>query len=326
MKTSVKTFIAFGFVLALIIGFLIGISVEYPKIPKSSASGTIGKIENYRNKQSSTTQIQFKNELVSDTAKLKSLQQYLNFYYLTAVKMSGDISTALSEANSNVGFKKSNEIQISNLSKYDRFLSSARTDLLLAISVCVTPEKTDPLLLKDLLNQASNVVAQMNFQNRSVLEFVDLLATYIKVNKSENIQGLMRVHDVLTVNEINFALMARDKMLLKSFDKKQLLSNDKNVIMLDQQKLNKSIEQDVEKLGRVLDSEKLGRELDSEKLGLVNDAEKLSNFFLCDAEKLSLYGDVEKLGLFFDAEKLGNIMMDSEKLQFLDSEALGILR
>jgi len=346
MKKSGKLLSAFGMIAALVIGFLIGISVNFPKVDNSKIIGTIGKIENYRKVQGAITEIELQNELTSDSAKLKSLQNYLNFYYLMAVKMADDIQFTIEESNATEAFKTANQVQITNLANYEKFLSSARIDLLLAISVCKAPEKTDPLLLKDLLNQANNVIAQINFKNKTVLNYIDLLASYIDVNNTGNTQGLMRANDLLALNELNSAIITRDKLLLKSLDKKPLFGDAKNMKWIDQQNMNKLMQQDIEKLGafdieklgifdieklgldntetlRIFcDSEKLGIFCDSEKLGIVNDSEKLG--IVGDTEKLGIVGDTEKLSIVGDTEKLG-IVGDTEKLGIFDTEVLGIV-
>lgn len=351
MKTSGKLLSVFGIIGGLIVGFFIGISVEYPNVDNSMISGTVGKVNNYRKAQGSINEIELKNELASDTLKLKSVQQYLNFQYLTAVKMAGDIQIALTEANAVDAFKTTNQASIASLTDYQKFLSSARTDLLLAIAVCKDPEKTDPVMLKEILNQANNMIAQLNFKNRTVLEFIDSLASYINNNQAEKNEGLKKVHDQLTLNEIKTAFMTNNKLIVKSFDKKQLFTNvEKLNFFFDQQSLNNQIKQDIEKIGSwdaeklgVTDSEKLGN-TDKESFGVVNDsellgvllfdAEKLGGGFT-DAEKLGTgftdteklgagYTDAEKLGIIMDSEKLGK-KMDSEKMGIYDSDVLGFL-
>ncbi len=70
MKTSGKLLSAFGIVGGLIVGFIIGVSVDFPKVDSDKVSGTIGKVNNYRKTQGSITEIELQNELTSDTLKL----------------------------------------------------------------------------------------------------------------------------------------------------------------------------------------------------------------------------------------------------------------
>lgn len=323
MKNTTKLFIALGIVASLFIGFMIGISVEYPSLEKDTISGTIGKVKNYRKTKASETDIQLQNELVSDTTKQNLLVNYLNFYYLSAVKMNGDIEYSVTVAKAIEDFKSKNETQIASLAKYGAYLSYIRSDLLLAITACQNPMETDPVLLRNRLNQANNIIAQINYRKRVVLDFIGLIDSFVESDNSEEYEGLCEAHDLLILNELNSSIISRDKLTLKYLDKKVLHSNFKNTTWFDQQKLNGMVQQDIEKLGVIMDSEKLGIIFDAEKLGTIYDAEKLGLIF--DTEKLGVFSDTEKLGIIFDAEKLGTYM-DSEKLGiFFDSEKLGII-
>lgn len=304
MKKNSKLLMALGVVLALFVGFLIGISVDYPDVDKSSVAGTIGKINNYRNSQSSKSDIKLQNELTSDTVKLKSVQKLLNFYYMTAVNMDMNVQYTIKEANAIEDFKTANQTRIENLTNYEKFLSSARTDLLLAISVCQKPEETDALLLKELLNQANNVIAQISYRNRTVLEFIDVLASYLEKNKTGQSKELMKARDILTLSEINLAVKTGDKQLLKNFDYKVFLSDKKVLANIGKNDLTNLVQQDMEKLGVLRDLEKLG----------AGDVERVGTIFT-DAEQLgteNLANDAEQLGnatIFFDAEQLGSYTM-----------------
>jgi len=44
MKTNSKLMIGFAIVAALVVGFLIGLFVEYPKVDPDQLSGTIGRV------------------------------------------------------------------------------------------------------------------------------------------------------------------------------------------------------------------------------------------------------------------------------------------
>ena len=144
MKTSAKLFITLGIIFALVIGFFIGISVSYPKADKGLTSATITKINNYRKFLSATSEINLKNVLVSDTVQRKFLQNYFRFYYITTAKMSGDIRFSIDEANAAESFKNLHKKEIENLVAYEKTLSIARTDLMIALRATINPEKADP--------------------------------------------------------------------------------------------------------------------------------------------------------------------------------------
>jgi hypothetical protein len=327
MSKSRSLLIGIGIIAALVIGFLIGLSVDSPRLSKRSVSGTIGKVNNYRNSQISEADIRLKNELASDTAKLKMLQGYFNFYYVGALKMTADVELAVKEATSVEAFQISNKSLTSSLENYGKFLLSARTDLLIALAACKSLRETDPILLRNTLNQGRNVVAQINYRDRVVLDFVDALSTFIKSNKPGQFQGLEKAHDLLVANEVFNALITKNKVVLKFLDKTSLFSkSQENLNIWDQQKLSSMIQQDMEKLHglKFNDAERLGQYNDADKLK-ANDAEKLGREHQKDAEKLGLSKDATKLGqIASDAEKLGIVYMaDNEKLR-CDAEKLGI--
>lgn len=303
MKTKSKVINVFGFVFVFVIGLLIGLALEYPKVDNSSVSGTISKINNYRSSQISTSDIQLQNEFIADTAKLRKFQNYLTFSYLTVVRTSGIIQFAVKEANAIEKFKTSNQSQIIALNNYEQYLSSARTDLLLSISAFQNPEKTEPIIIKDLINKVENITAQISYRNRTILDFMETLTSFAEANKTGDIQGLRTSYDLLAMNELSTAIMSHDKALFESFNKKPILTDEKALKLVDQQIVNSIMLQDLDKLGRLFDAEKLG----------LKNAEKLGQF---DVQKLgdAIISDSERLGLsVFDAEKLG-IINDSEML------------
>ncbi|MEI7831219.1 MAG: hypothetical protein WCI31_15680 [Prolixibacteraceae bacterium] len=82
MKTKVKLIFAISLIAALFIGFMIGISVDYPKPKKTDLAGTFGKAEKFRKTQMTEKDLQLRSELVKDTAKLRSMIQGLVYFSL----------------------------------------------------------------------------------------------------------------------------------------------------------------------------------------------------------------------------------------------------
>lgn len=314
-------------VAALAIGFLIGISVESPRLNKNNVSGTIGKVNNYRNTKTTEADIELKNELLADSLTQKLLVNYMNFFYARSCELGNNIDFATREAIANEAFKSKNGQLIDALEAYGKFLGSARKDLLLVVANCQSLEKAEPVFLRSSIAQANNTIAQMSFKNSVVLQFITGLESFIQENGVESSSKLAEAHDLLTYNEISASLALKDKVLLKYFDKKKLYS--KGLKSSEQTNYKEIIERDMESLG-ANDSEKLGGIVytDVEKLGFkIFDNEKLGTGFT-DSEKLgAVEMDTEKLGGtgVWDAEKLG-VWNDSEQLGWKDSEELkGIL-
>ena len=214
--------------------------------------------------------------------------------------MAGDIRFSIDEANSAEAFKNKYIKELADLVSYEKSFAMARIDLLIALRGCLNPDKTNPLLLGEFINQASNVIARMNFGNRVVLDFIDIVDSYIKENKSVNLPGLTRAHDLLMYNELNTGLMTRDKLVLKSFNNKVFLVNVKDQKFVDSKGLTDLIKKDLEQLAS----------MDAEIPAL----KSVGKLDLYDLEKLGLQ-DVEKLGLL-DQEKFGRLGFGDARKQF----------
>lgn len=325
MKRSKTMFIVLGIVAALIIGFIVGISVEYPRINLSTVTGTIGKVNNYRNTKATEADIELKNNLLADTVMLKSVRNFMNFYYVRSVEFGKNIDFAVTESNTNEAFKAASGKEIAALEGYGKFLNAARKNLLIASAACLSVEKTDPALLRSSIAQANNTVVQMNYRNSVVLNFISGLDAFIQGKGENTYPGLNKAHDLLIYNELGSSMILKDKVVLKFFEKKKLYSKDvKSEAGIS---MRENIQQDMEQL-KAHDSEQLGF-LDSEQLGnfatsFVGDIEKLGMIVPFDAERLGTLLDAEKLEYVVpDAEKLGYVVPDTEKLgRVADSEQL----
>lgn len=330
MKKSTNLFITLAAVAGVVVGFLIGIAVNFPKTDQSELAGTIGKVNNYRNTKATEADIELKNDLIADTSLIRSLKNYMNFYYVRAVELKKNIDFAVTTANENEAFKTECRTEITALESYGKFLSTVRKDFLGATLVFQSAEETDPAILRSSIAKANNSIAQMNYRNSAVINFITQLDSFIQEKGTSNYPELNKAHDLLAYNVIGTSILLKDKMLLKFFDKTKFYCEDlknpspmnlKNIIQKDMELLSNSLPGDpldVEKLDAIYtDIEKLGQTLsfDAERLGgaIVFDAEKLGGNVYMDAEKLGAgFPDAEKLGVF-DVEKLGTFM-DSEKL------------
>ncbi|MDX9880998.1 MAG: hypothetical protein RBS73_02965 [Prolixibacteraceae bacterium] len=303
MKKKNNLLITFVIIAALAIGFLIGISVEYPRLNNSELSGTIGKVSNYRNTKATEADIELKNDLLADSVMRHSVKNFMNFYYVRALELGKNIDFAVAEASKNESFKNTSAPEITALENYGKFLGAARKDLLVAVAACESAKEADPAFLRNAIAQANNIVAQMNYRNSAVLNFITGLDAFIQETGADKNTALNKAHDLLVYNEVASSLVLKDKVVLKFFDKKKLYSKDLTTSPVN---VAENIQKDMEQL-KLKDTEQLNF-LDTEKLGVIE---------ITDAEKLG--------GIRYDAEKLGTIITDTEKLGFglLDAENLG---
>jgi len=344
MKKKTKLMNALAFVLTFVIGLLIGLFVDYPQVNDSEFAGTIGKVNNYRNVKATEADIKLKNDLVANKEMQKSMDNYLTFYYTQSVEFGKTIEFAVEQAKAVEPFNANYESQISAVENYGKFLEETRKELLLSSKVCNSLDVSSPLMMRNAIARANNIISQMSYRNSTLINFIDTLGAFIEVSGASSYPGLNKAHSLLLYNQVGTSLATNNKALLKYFDKKKLYTsniespttNIKEVVFKDIEELNLIlIAADREKLGVIFsDQEKLSMmSNDQEMLGtiiwprcLFNDAEKLGSVFQFDTERLGLINDAEKLGTgFSDTEKLGRIM-DSEKLGLVimfDAENLG---
>ena len=343
--------IAAGVVAGLIIGFLVGIAVDYPKVEDEELAGTITKVDKYRNIKVSETDIRLQNDLVSDTASLRVLRNYITYHYLDAIQIAGNISKAVTEANGAEAFKAFGTRQIKELNSYGAYLASTRGYFLAALAAVRDAKNTDPALIRNSLNQINNVIAQKNYRSRVVVDFINQAESFLASNKSGDYEGLRQAHDILAVDMVNASLITGDKVMQKFLGKKPLLTDYRKLRWYDHDATMKQVQHDIEQMGawseseklRIVDAEKLGvldaekmgvviadaeklGALDAEKMGMAADAEKMGYYYL-DAQQLGLIGNIEQLAIF-DSEKLGPfIITDADKMGeiFFDSELIGFL-
>jgi hypothetical protein len=325
MKKKTNLLIAFAILLAFTLGFLIGITLDYPKVEDDEISGTIGKVANYRNVKITDSDIRLQNELLADTSLQKSLKNYMDFFYLKAIELENNIGFAVEQASAVAQFKINNANQIMALESYGKFLSTARQNLLAAVIACQSPEKTEAALLSHSISQAKNVIAQLNYRGKAVINFIMQLDLFIRDTKAGNFPGLKKAYDLLAYHEMVSSIVLNDQVLMKFFDKKRLFDGSD---MESPGKVNvqDAIKQDMEKLN--ID----GHWANAEKLNLNNIQESL-NIFDVEIFRATVCQDAEQLG-FLDAETLKANFPDTEKLggkypydaaklqDFMDSETL----
>lgn len=317
MKRRTSLTVTAAGIFGIIVGFLIGISVEYPLVDNDSISGTIGKVKKYSNAKATEADLMIQNELASDTLLLNSMKNYLNFYYANALDLGEKIEMAVKESKSNADFSTKYSRNIEAIQRYGQFLNSTRTDLLMTLALCNDPQKTNAVMLKNFTVQVNNIITRTNYYRSSVIDMINILENYIIDNPKESLKGLEKAHDLLAYNQSITAAVTNDKVLLKYLDKKRFFVSDTESGEVDA--IQSKIETDKLQLKSFWDSEKLGVGFyDFEKLGFL-DIEKMGRIIAFDSEKLNSFrSDNNNLGLFAsDTEKLGRIIaFDSEKLGF----------
>lgn len=361
MKKRNGLLLTLAVIASLAIGFLIGIMVDIPKTDNTQVAGTIGKIQNYKNVKITEQDIQLKNELMADSVLLKAIGNYFNYYYVSAVSQGDRIKYALKELDPEQEFKAFSGMTLTEFAGYGTFLENARKDLMLAIALCKFPNDVNPVLLRNAITQANNVIAQMNYRKQAVLNLIDNLDTFIGQKSKDVPVVLANVHAVLSCDQIINAVALNDKVVLKYFDRKKLYTTEiKASSLADMQGSSSVLQGYIIHDAAILKDQMIGSssslgidpiQLDQENLGfLIEDAALIGTQFLLDAGNLqgfigsaselgyfvvgSVFQNLENLGIIYThQDAAGNLSLisvveDSQSLgtvAFMDAQSLGLL-
>lgn len=336
MKSKNKLIGALALVLTFVAGYALGLLLDLPNIDFKQASGTIGRVNNYRNAKATESEIALKNDLLKDKKRQAVVVKYLNYYYARSLAFAQTTALVLEQAAAVPAFADQCN-KMDAMKDYGKFLETSRKMLLLATLQCQSVESAEPSVLRNSLDQASNVIARMGQYQSMVLTFMDQLDAFLAATDAKAYAGLSQAYDQLLFDQVSGVLISKDKVLASYLNKKRLYASEhsdqlpdvKAALLADVKSLDAAYPRDMEKLG-FMDTEKLGASFtDVEKLGTgFTDAEKLGAGF-SDVEKLgAVYTDVEKLGgvTFFDNERFGAFSShDAEKLglMYFDAEKLG---
>ncbi|HPR33723.1 MAG TPA: hypothetical protein PLK12_16600 [Prolixibacteraceae bacterium] len=222
MKKSSVIRIGILIVLSWVIGFVVGIIVDYPKPEENELAGTIGRMGNYRNVRVSEGDIQLRSDLLSDNLMLKSYTHYYAFHYAESAKMSKLAEDALNTASNFPEFHEKYSAEINSFNQYVQVLKNARNDILLALTVLQNISKANEGGIGTILNNANVAIAKIKSKDMTVIGFIEALADFIKEKRPEKIAELEKIHDELTVNMVAIAAITNNKPVTKYFDQKEM--------------------------------------------------------------------------------------------------------
>ena len=350
-------------VISLVVGFLTGTLVDFPKTDNVQLSGTIGRVQNYKNVKITEEDIELKNDLVSDTVMLNALSAWFNYYYVSAVSQGDKIRYALDQIEPLEPYKEYAGVVLSDVAGYRTFLENSRTDLLLAVAMVKDPGEIHPVLLRNTIVQANNVISRMSHRKQSVLDLIDNMGSYLEAQGTDPDGTLAGVHTVLTMDQLANAMALNDKMVIQYFQKKKLFTDEiqgsfglnlKEIVVEDLSRLNAINDQSTLNLLVILDKDNIGSsQIVSDaaligrqfllnetalqyycssmgELGYINSSSTLENM-----QDLSLGGIMfimdaaGELGGFFDKNKLGMVSdhqsLEGSRILITDVEKLGFL-
>jgi len=335
MKTTNKSSIVLVLVVlvSLTAGFLVGILVDFPKTDNTQLAGTIGRVQNYKNVKVTEADLELKNDLVTDTLILKAISTYFNYYYVSAVSQEEKIRYALDALENQDAYKEYAGLLLQQVARYATFLENARLDLLQAIAVVTNPAEVHPVMMRNTIVQANNVISQISYRKQSVLDLTDNLGSYLATQGKDTDATLASVHTVLTMEQITNALALNDKVVLKYFEKKKIFTEQiqgsfasdlQGIIVEDAQKLGIAL-YDIDPMGIIiLNSENIGNHFLLDNPGLNSMLDNMSELGYIGT---AAFESSQEMGVFLNMDDLSlNVVMDTQQLEFFaDSENLGMI-
>jgi hypothetical protein len=316
-------------ILTLIIGLLIGISINSFTPSGDEIAGSIGKVDRYRNVRVTENDILLRNELIEDTAKRAQFEKYLLYYYYKSMKTSVDVDQVLAKTKGVSEFSKYYYPYADALGSFEVYLESARADMLIAINLLMTLDENDDFPVINYLNQAQNAVARIRNHDAILMNYMDAIESFVNVHPElpeTELQQLKDAHDILALNAIQTAVIAQNKPVLKYLDNKKLLNNKEGIKGLVAEANYNSIMQnqinmDVESIKSVaLDSENtIGSIVDfnSETVigSLHNSIEVLNSILLSQQLSVLEISSQETINNFvINSESLLSLSLNSEQL------------
>lgn len=221
MKTKVKLIFAISLIAALFIGFMIGISVEYPNPKKSDLAGTFGKAEKFRKVQMTEKDLQLRSDLVKDTAKLRSMIQSLVYFSLFTEELRTNLDLCtISFSAQGMGTQPGESGKINAMKDYSDFIRNNNTTLNATIVMlsgfygkdAVDASQDVEKTLQDFGNYVSNLNKKDSVLSQVLVNMDDFLlnSKAMQSRKTEFIQ-LKSVRDQLLIKGIELGGLLGNK-------------------------------------------------------------------------------------------------------------------
>lgn len=318
MKKKTQTLLIV--IAALVVGFLIGFSINNLPPADDDLAGSIGRVDRYRNVKMTEDDIMLRNELADDAEKRTQYGNYLMYYYYRSLKTSADVKQVLELSEQVAEFNNYHQPYANALSSFSTYLEAARQDLLRAVSLVLDIENQPNVPIIQELNQAQNAISRIRNHDAILMNFMDAIGNYVQQHPEAAIDELRDAHDILAINLMQSALLTQNKPVLSYLEDKQMLNETDDytdaISSNSLEAINNILLWDVENLG-FLNMEQLGTgfTLNMEKLHAFMNTEQLSGSIFFDAESLGAHigneenlqfvlGSMENMGLYFNSEMI----------------------
>jgi hypothetical protein len=253
-------------IICLIVGFLIGISVDFPKVKESELAGTIGKLDKYRNVKLSEEDLKLRSELFTDSVLRNAYIRFFSMNYSFYLQMSADINYSLGAIKNSPDFTKNYENEIKGMESFAGLIDIKQPDILMAIVALNNPSEEDSKLILQTIENAKSSITRLLQMESTLIEIIDAMEIYIENSPTDFNEELKKAHDLLTENKMVSAKAYKDRVMIKYLDSKKTFITDPDIIK--QLRIKNKIE--IEKL----QSNEFGMVFD---VGMVFDNELINN-------------------------------------------------
>ncbi len=316
MKKSGNLLTGVLIALGLIVGFFIGILVNWPPTDESKLSGTIGKADNYRNVKVSENDINLRSELMNNKQMLSDFQRYYSFHYTNNVQKGEIITESLAAFRNVEEFAGSNQEKINNLDQFNKFVYEARKDILIALmALRKIADGSGEQSIGVPLNNANNAVAQISYKGKAILDIVEALDDFLAERKSDSFPELTKAHDRLLLCQVQTSVATNDKLMMKYLDKKEFFGSAADIgsyPVVTQDQVNTSVSSDI--AGVVTSSNVVGS-------AVAYDSQNVQDIVVADVYS-AVFTDIVTIGVT-DAVQNSNCIFDITNVS--GSDVVGVV-
>lgn len=220
MKTSLKIIIGIIIALSFAIGLLIGSIVKKQPLSNKDIAGTIGKISTYRDSKIASNDVNLRSELQSNNLMMNQYQHYYSFQYSSINELKADIDEALITSSTSIDFNETNQKIIQSLTDFKNILDKNSKEVFKLVTALQNLSGSNQENLGVLINNAGNALAQINYREVIVVDFLDAIQSFLTKNNYENYPGLISTYDVLLDHQIKRSKMTGNKPMIKYLENK----------------------------------------------------------------------------------------------------------
>ena len=327
MKKNKVKFIILGLLVGLIAGMMAGLALMNPGMSVWEAAGTIGRVDQYRNVRVTEADIELRNELLADENMHEAYRNYLAYEYAANIKMGDDLRFAVSAGREHDAFRTNSTRTLDQMAYYAIFLDNARLRILEAIGTLSDLSDRDRVAIHTVLNSAGSAIAQTQFRNGVVFDFMTDVESFFKTNPKTEFPQLALAHDKLFANMLMHNIVNDNRPVLEHLLAKELMDENGELAKLDMAALRSIVIKDSEHLKQIafMNEEIMNsfvRDIGELNSTYTLDFEQLKNA-MADIDRIDTFKD--RLDAFKDALRMDKVLHGSEMLrrgEFLRGQVL----